>query len=535
MPGYRPFWGTLLVSLILTTSATAQLKTLAVSPSFEEPRGGFGRLIAEKSGHTAFVYVSGKEGIQVRIYDPEHRELATNTIDPAYGKLKQADVTAIFEGNGQIALFINTLSDGRWILFRFLIDGTTGKLLEEKEIASRSKASKDILMQGAAGTMLVPDFYVRQDPYSGCYAVATCTFNNKGDASDKLEVIHYTSDHHELGRATHIVADRHCRYLDLAVRGDKEVAVLLTGRAGKDIWRKDQARSLLLATLKAGSGKLMVDSLDYPEAASVGPGLIRYNKAGDQYMMLTSHYDNETEGSRNYLSLINPEDHALTLSRLSSSGIQQAADEARKEDRFQEMPQNLYLKEDGSYSVFYEEVLVQNEKVMGSRNEYRTRIILGGLGAVQYTPDGKENGAYYVPRKRNMQFLPDALYYSDRQEKAAQLSMTLQFLYGYYLNGTRQDYLFFNNAEHPVSWGTKRRNADLTMSYEDCIAFSYKVGGAGAVPAGVPTFDRAGSDNKSIGIFQASDYDRERNIMVTLKRAQEGRSSPVQLVWLQPE
>lgn len=523
----------------------AQLKTLAVSPSFEEPRGGFGRLIAEKSGHTAFVYVSGKEGIQVRIYDPEHHELAMNTIDPAYGKLKQADVTAIFESGGRIALFINTLSDGRWILFRFLIDGTTGKLLEEKEIASRSKANKDILIQGAIGTMLVPDFYVRKDPYSGCYAVATCTFNDKGDAGDKLEVIHYTGDHHELGRAAYIAEDRHCRYLDyldLAVRGDKEVAVLLTGRSARDI-RLNQERSLLLATLKAGTDKLMVDSLDYPEAATVGPCLIRYNKATDQYMMLTSHYDNETEGRRNYLSLISPESHSLTISRLSSSGIQQAADEARKEDRFQEMPQNLYLKEDGSYSVFYEEILIQIEKVSGnfSRKEkllgkdYRTRIILGGLGAVQYTPDGKENGAYYVPRKRNMQFLPDALYYSDRQEKAAQLSMTLQFLYGYYLNGTRQDYLFFNNAEHPMAWGTKRRNADLTMSYEDCIAFSYKVGGAGAVPVGVPTFDRAGSDNKSIGIFQASDYDRERNVMVTLKRAQEGGSSPVQLVWLQPE
>lgn len=237
----------LLSLLFISVSSFSQFKVLATGNGFEEPEDGYAKIIQEKSGYTFFLHVTIKEGINVRIYDKSHQQVAEKHITPDYGKLRvgkgkgaMGGVQGIYEINKNIVLFLSEYDDGGIpTLYRMIIDGATGNLLEEKTIGTLNKFR---FLDGYAsifGKVPTPAFYVRKDPESDNYAVAL--FNSfASDRNERIELVHYNKDHEEISRAFYQSPDNDYKYLnfmDLCVRGDKEIVAVVVGMNTRSSWR----------------------------------------------------------------------------------------------------------------------------------------------------------------------------------------------------------------------------------------------------------------------------------------------------------
>src|SRR5580658_4009504 len=151
---------------IIYLGAPAQFKIIAAGPLFREPEQGYGKILLLKNGNTLFVHITYKEGIEVQIYNADHKQKAAKIITPRYGNLKHALIEGIFEIEGNVVLFIADGEERTLVLNRLIIDGNTGVLKEEKRIAEINKAS---MGQGYAiffGRVPPPDFFIRKDPNS---------------------------------------------------------------------------------------------------------------------------------------------------------------------------------------------------------------------------------------------------------------------------------------------------------------------------------------------------------------------------------
>ena len=108
--------------VVVQAAAFAQFKAIATGPTFAAPIEGEGRLLQMKNGYTAFILATPKDGINVRIYDAQHKHKSVQNLKPGYGSLKDANVLSIFECGGQIVLFINGIENKIPVLHRLVID-----------------------------------------------------------------------------------------------------------------------------------------------------------------------------------------------------------------------------------------------------------------------------------------------------------------------------------------------------------------------------------------------------------------------------
>ena len=76
--------------------ANAQFKQLAAGPSFEEPEKGMSKLVLMKDGSVLFFTITPKDGINVRIYKPDHKESVVTTLNPVYQTLKSPGLEGCF-------------------------------------------------------------------------------------------------------------------------------------------------------------------------------------------------------------------------------------------------------------------------------------------------------------------------------------------------------------------------------------------------------------------------------------------------------
>ncbi len=113
----------------------AQFKTLAESPLFKEPETGHAKLLQLKNGNTAYLHVSNKNGINLTIFSPEHRQIAQKHHTPSFKKLNGGRVNAIFEAGGSITMLISEVDSRQPVLYRLIFDGATGNLEREEKVA----------------------------------------------------------------------------------------------------------------------------------------------------------------------------------------------------------------------------------------------------------------------------------------------------------------------------------------------------------------------------------------------------------------
>ncbi len=545
----RLFGYLLLLLLLPGQQVLARFHVLGSSASFDEPRGGFGKILALRNGNTAFLHISVKDGIHVRIYDPQHKEIAVNDLGPSYGKLKRADVKAVFEISNNIVVFIHQQEDKKGVLYRLIISGNDGKLLEEKAIVTLPPLKVDLVKNALVGSMP----YVSKDPASDNYAVALLYLID--GQHDKIELVHYNKDHGEVGRGAFQSAgeeNKMLKYMGMHVVNDKEVVALLVGGSSRTITGV-QDGPMLAASLRKGTSEVVLHPLDYQDAGAIQSIAVQYHQPSDQLYLLASERVAVTTSKariNTFLSTVRLSDYAVKTSMLDMDSIKNSAGRYTSEE-FEGSPQGLFLKEDGSYSVVYEEVgkkvfpatVTHTRTYSGRSSQTRVstwpeqyQLFLGDMGVVQYTLEGKVKASYYIPQRRKVDIAPSEMRYNRQSDDAQELTWYTHFTHSYYLNGKKEDYVFMNDLPGNQEKVDRHEKIAPVMDFKDCRTYAFRIGGPETIAQRELAFGAvtdAGKDD--IAMCPVSDYDKERNIFITLKRDRSGRKSPVQLIWLQPE
>ncbi|WP_184548938.1 hypothetical protein [Mucilaginibacter sp. FT3.2] len=520
----------LLLSVLTFNIANAQFKPIAEGPVFKEPEEGFAKILQMKNGTTMFLHISNKEGIDVRVYNATHQEIVTTTVQPSYGKLSHASIEAAFEINGDAVLMISEIDSRTPVLYRVIIDAKTGAIKDDKKIGELSHVS---FFQGYAlafGNVPMPDFFVRKDPNSDNYAVVM--FNSfESERSKRIEIISYGADNKETGRAFYASPEekyKYLRYIDMAVIGSDKVCVLAYGYNTKNSGGKES--ELILANLDKGAKAVSFTELGFSKDLTVYWGIIRYSPITKSLIFVSLvKQDTGDKGYTPILSFVNP--YEKKINRTNTIAPSERLN-AFSKDGFTGLPQNLFINDDGTFTIVSEEITINTYRgTMGTS----VASILGDMAVVNYSKTGEFVNDYIIRKAHSVSGSSlRPFYHSYRQGSAQVLAGGNQFKSFAYLDGKTKSYILFNDTERN---NDKQEEGKLvTVSgVGESDGFYYPLTGANAVPKRDYVFGNpASKHDHNLGLFSISDYDRKNNIYVTLELSKESGKKGVKVVWLQP-
>ncbi|MCB0699285.1 MAG: hypothetical protein KDC11_05520 [Chitinophagaceae bacterium] len=183
---------------LLPIISTAQ-NNIQYSEPFDEPNSFRQLLYILDNGNTVFLRMSEDEGIQVDIYDTEHKKIKSAVSENSQWtdrKLSASTLRSSFEANGDIVLFITQLHRKNMLkLHRIIISTETGKITKAEEldeIPTRRAWGYDLEVN--TSLYISNDYYVSKDLVSGKYAIVTFEGYTK-DKTDKVKLSVYDTDH----------------------------------------------------------------------------------------------------------------------------------------------------------------------------------------------------------------------------------------------------------------------------------------------------------------------------------------------------
>lgn len=521
----------LLVSILTVNMASAQFKLIAEGPVFKEPEDGYAKILQLKNGNTIFIHLTEKDGIDTRIYNAQHQETAATHIEPAYGKLgHNGDVESLFEINGDVVLMASKFESRTPVLYRMIIDGKTGAVKEDKQIAQLEKLGLFVNYALLYGNVPIPNFFIRKDPASDNYALVL--FNSfESERSKVIEIVSYGADNKETARAYYSSPNeryKYMRYVDMAVIGSNKVSVLAYAYNTAHSGGKES--ELIMANLDKGSTAVSLTELGFSKDLIVNYGICRYNPVTKNLVVVALAKEKQRDkGYVPIMALINPFDKKIIKIAIAVPS-ERINPFSNKE--FTGLPQNLFIHSDGSFTIVSEEMTTVSYSNTYSKESGNT--FLGNLAVVNYTSDGKLVTDYVVRKGQELSgsyLMP--LYHSRREGSMQLLGKGNQFKSFAFISGNTNSYILFNDTE--------RNNDKLetgkpvtVKGVSESDGFYYPVTGT------QPTLKRAylfgnpdAKHEHNLGVFTISDYNADKNIYTTLQLSNISGKKGVKVVWLQ--
>jgi hypothetical protein len=540
------------LSLMLPAWAGAQLKVVAEGPVFEEPESGHARLVLMKNGNTAFVRATPKDGIDVRLYNAQHKQIAVKNLEPDYGKLRAMSVKGLYDLNGELNLFISEVEEKIPSLYRLRIDGQTGVLKELKTIATLERTSMGQGYAAAFGGVPMPDFMVRKDPASDNYGVVRYnTFVE--DRTKRVELIQYNADGSVL--SSNFLSSPEAKYkftqiLDFVVVGKDAYALIYSFNTRSS---GGAANELLLASVK--NGQVSYVNVGKAAVSRIDEGILRYNPVTNNLIFLALEKSGVEGGfmkattirysvKSNIIDLANA-DVKTTIDFRSSSYLK-AHRKIFKNDKdgFSPLPQELYINADGSFTTVFEET-TQIMRTSRQGSTYPAGVMLGSIAAVTYNEDGTERSAALVPKlhttnagmfgKGAEYATVSGFYIADRNNSGTVLASGNQFKSFAYLNGKNKSYILLNDVEENDERVQEGKLINI-QGVSDCDGWLYDLSTTRSAALPIPNrtmaFGKKRSKDHNLGLFTLSDFDREHGIYATLKLE---KGEGVKIVWMNEE
>src|SRR5690606_27026904 len=183
-----------------------------------------------KNNKTGYLHVTGEDGINMRLYDANHKEVFSKTIQRELGNFKGLDVDGIFESGGNIVVCLSVIEKKVPKLYRLVISTANGDLVKAEQLGELPKVTMGSQYAMAFGGVKKPDFLVRHDEDKS-YAVAL--FNTfSSDRSKRIELIHYDSKNKETQRVYLSTPGDKFKYvniLDMVVANNQTIYALVYG------------------------------------------------------------------------------------------------------------------------------------------------------------------------------------------------------------------------------------------------------------------------------------------------------------------
>ena len=526
----------LTLSFLVTLQFTcyAQFKLIGQSESFEEMTSGYGKLVILKNDNTVFCSVFRGQ-LKLQTFSPDHKHLKDFSLNPAVFENKALFIKAIFEVNNDIVLLVITHDHKVPVISRIVIDPANGKIKEEKELArlvsEQSKYKHYVTLAGE------DFFHVRKDPQNDQYTIVIKRFE-ENDVNKQIECLWYSSDHKELARATVNLKDEHLyflEFLDLVVISDRQLTILINSVRKE---KKELSRKVMLGILQKGQTVFkmlpleLTQDLDFTKGKDLvtKSGLLKYNPVTEKIILLTNLKNKDEEGYIPLISYLNINTGFVEFTGLviPETAIEASASLYGEKSAFRGLPQDIYIGDDGRFTVILEE----RTALLSERGE---STFLGNLSVIYFDVLGGARGSYFIPKSSYLIGSHFEDFYMDKTSLEPVLFLGgHQYKRATYIDGKFGLYIMINDTQKN---GEKYKKGRITTinGLGDCDAYNYIIEGADPVPTRTPVFGLSqDKDHHFLGWFPVSAYNKKNNQLVTLRLELEGRRKSVQIVWLEP-
>jgi hypothetical protein len=160
---------------------------------------------------------------------------------------------------------------------------------------------------------------------------------------------------------------------------------------------------------------------------------------------------------------------------------------------------------------------------------------LDNTATATFDVSGNELSSSLIPKSQVMRYVEvSSFYLTDRVSLPQKLVKGDQYKSFLYLDGKDKKYVILNDvAENEAN--IKKGRLTTVRSLGECDGFYYMLEEKNDLPARNFMFGKPENDDThNMAIFTVSDYDREKNLFVTIKVEKKGKHKTARLVWLTP-
>lgn len=496
---------------------SAQFKVLSESSIFDEPEDGVSRIIQMKNGNTFYVHVTEKEGVDFRIYDASHKQIVVSSITPSFGKLRTGALQNAFEIANNIAVFISEYQNGAPVLYRLVLDGTTGKLLEDKLIATVKKYTG----VGFVNRSLVDAFNVKKAVTGEAYAVEVYDIF-EDDKDKRIEIILYDNAHNEKKRTYLVTNDnddfKFFVYMNMIMLDENRVDVIMYNGKEKYFHYTKKGR-MVVATVDSRESNVKITPLDLPEKIKFASCIAQYlPKTKKLYLLIREMNEKDRGNYDNYLVKINTETNKMETKLVIDSDEtlnKKYRERFSLREDYLAMYRDFIVHEDETYSIIYEERYSISSPAtgFGINKQGTVTFYSGKILVMNYNNKDEVLSGYIVPKSYN-------------EDTYSQYKSPL-----YIARGSNR-YMLINDTERNNDF--KKDKFVTITGVSECDAFLYNLSGDEIVPKREYFFGPNTESGHNLGSFRVSSYNPSTGMLVTLKLNKKSPSNKaVSVIWMQ--
>ncbi|UII34165.1 hypothetical protein LVD17_10115 [Fulvivirga ulvae] len=512
---------------IFICSATAFSQNLTIEesePLKEEPTDGWLKLFQFSNGNTALIHITEKDGMQLWVYDSSRKLKLNKPLNPQFhtkGNLsikKGASIEAAFSIGSDLVLFIEMIYTRAPILYRVIINTDNGAIKEENEVARLDKYSAFAGYAMAYGNVPQPKFYIRKDEHSDNYAVAL--FNSfVSDRNKRIKLIHYGSDHQIINSAFYHSPNEEFKYLDLidmVVLGDKKVIACANGFNTN----KSDEGTVLFASLEKGDSYVNVKKLQFTENQYFTSGMLRYNKKENLVVMLALKQSGSAYTPK--LIFFDADTYSTVFYKdVSTPNVDFEHSEIfGKDKKFNALPQIIYINDDGTYTMVFEEITIYTSSNGSSSTT------LGSMVVSILDRQAKVLHNTLIPKSHFIVGYYPALYPANRNIEVVRLIHSNQYKSFSYACGQEGKYIFFNDIIENLE-NIKKGKLTRIAGIGETDAFVCEVNSR---QRGL-LYGQPEKKTHNFAAFRISDYNKESGYFTTLK-LENSRDKKATITWI---
>lgn len=532
-----------------TQKSSAQTPKVEFSEPFDEPEDqAAAKVIQCTNGNTVLFVLDKHDGIYVTVYDKSRKQIAQQTIT---GKVwdsehvKQSAIEAAYEINGQLVLFLEQFPDKTPILYRLIVDPSTGKIMDEQKIADMSKQS------GLGFGVVDPkSFHIEKDPNSNCYAIAAFDYFAP-EGSPRYKIIHFDGQHHEINRAYYDSPNykyKSTYWGAMAVDGNRSVYLCtqdFNGASGNAKMAK-----VFFSRMKNGASEIEHKELDLMLDVDETDMLMTYNPGTKSYLLFSAAHKRKssaTENAKSYRSVltsIDPESMTIKCTKplVSSKLSEYSRRHLEEKSGFDGMPQDIIVNRDNSVTILQEEselITSTYSSNFGSgmtQSSYHFNV--GNVGILNVDTTGTETQGIVIPKDQRVRTYTGVFNHSYKNKGNISFYQLAATGIGYansgffsfqYINSTNGNYVLFNDLSQNFSRkeNEKRKTVD-EVSATNTVCYKLD----GTIPQPFYLYGTPDSKNDTrFAKISTGDFQKESNTYAAMIVDNTGKRKVARIAW----
>lgn len=542
----------LALMFLLATSMTAlqaqQKFHTEYSPSFDEPGGGWSKVMQLSNGNTFFLQFNKEDGIQVRVYDKTRKVISGKTFKSGLWEAKRMNeslMEGLYEIKGQPVIFLQQLLERTPTLFRIVLDPQTGAVVSETKLGVLQQYGAFAGYAMAFGGTDPNNSYVEKDPFSDCYAVVY--FNGFAHETNKrIEVVHYNGDHQEINRAYYQVPEdkfKYVRFMGMSVDADKTVYLAAFGFND----RSDDDSRIIISALKNGEKEFHHNMLNFSEDFKDTKGVMQYNPDNKLIQLFTitktskKHSAFSGKTTQFYLPIMTYIDPTtLSVVHAKIMGTEKVSEYTKAhlgdDDGYFGLPQNMVINNNHTTTILMEQI---TGETIDYGHAVSMKTELGSIGVSVLNDTGAENAGYAILKKQLSDGIIPTMYLAEKQKgywsyrhtnrMFARLETNAYMSFDY-VNTDKANYILFN--DYPVNAekeeGDKRK---VVQAISGSNTMVYKLADGKITKEYL--FGKPSDDDKSIfSNIESSSFMKNTNTYATIVVKRDGRDKKAQIAWV---